>query len=73
MAVVSGNSNEEKSRARGLLDKVASCRFVSWLLDLHSVITNVSKRDKLTILEIPTVTDDCIDKFSDLIEQGGEY
>ena len=43
MAVGSGNSNEEKSRARGLLNKVASCRFVFWLMDLLSVITKCIK------------------------------
>ena len=45
------------------------------MLDLLSVITKCIKTisaRQLTILEIPTVTDDCIDKLSDLIEQGGE-
>ncbi|XP_062506352.1 zinc finger protein 862-like [Corticium candelabrum] len=79
MAVGDGNSNEEKSRAQGLLDNVLSFRFVFWLhimLDFLSVVTKVSRKfqqDKLTVLEIPDIITGCIDSLSDLIEHGGDY
>ena len=78
MTVGDGNSDEEKSRARGLLDNVLSFRFVFWLhimLDFLSVVTKVSRKfqqDKLTVLEIPDIITGCIDGLSDLIEQGGD-
>ena len=79
MAAGVGNSDEEKSRARGLLDNVLSSRFIFWLhvmLDFLGVVTTVSRRfqqDKLIVLEIPTIIDDCIDNLSGLIDQSGDY
>ena len=42
------------------------------MLDFLGVVTKVSRRfqqDKLIVLEIPTIIDDCIDNLSGLIDQ----
>ena len=46
------------------------------MLDFLGVVTKVSRRfqqDKLIVLEIPTIIDDCIDNLSGLIDQSGDY
>ena len=46
------------------------------MLDFLGVVTKVSRRfqqDKLIVLEIQTIIDDCIDNLSGLIDQSGDY
>ena len=47
MVVGAGNSSEEKSRARGILDTILSLRFIFWIhmmLDFLAIVTKVSRK-----------------------------
>ena len=47
MAAGDGNSSEEKSRARAILDTILSLRFIFWIhmmLDFLAIVTKVSRK-----------------------------
>ena len=78
MSVRTENSQDERARARGLLDITSNRRFLLWIhimLDFLSVVTSVSKKfqkGNLLITEVPVIINDCIEDLTNLKTKPGE-
>jgi hypothetical protein len=76
MATLQGN-NDERDRARGLVDSVISARFVKWLhlmADFLDVITKVSKKfqfKNLLIIEVPGIIENLHDALLNMENEPG--